>query len=424
MKKKKQILVSIILFVCLFFFKEWAQEPSATLTPSDPSLKGYFPIGVWLQDPTKIRNGKTIAQNYKDIGVNLFMGLWLWPDESGMYVGYASKSLQTLKDLGLRAYAGGDLTAVQWIKAHPEFADTLIGYILGDEPDMNKVNKVQAVQPDTWQAAGEAIRASDPSRQLYGNFGKGFALDPWVGYHIGPGPMKADDFGKYVGPLTVCSSDYYGITDPYEAQSLHGVWTYGLAVVNTKRYAGKRPVWGVLEASAPFSGKDGHSDSQMYMHMPASFIMPVVWEMVLHGATGIGYFCHDFSNGGLIIEGALVEPGMPEAMKAANESLSAYAGVLNSPDIKGTTITTHSLVAVAVLTKRFNGKTYIFAMGDGNATHRDGLSLDADIAAKSMHNGTFVDVLNEKGEEVKRIIVIDGKITDHFGPYELHIYRF
>jgi hypothetical protein len=283
---------------------------------------------------------------------------------------------------------------------------------------MNKVNGGEADQPDAWKANGEALRAADPTRELYANFGKGFALDPWVGYHVSPGPTQADDFGKYVSPLSLMSSDFYGITDPWEAPSRHGIWAYGLAVANTKRWAGSRPVWGVLEASAPFRANEGSAANQMFKHMPASLIMPVVWEMVVHGATGFVYFCHDFSNG-MIEDGALAEPGMPAAIKAANASVTAFGSVLKAPDVAGTTVTTNGPVTVKVLTKNFNGNTYIFAMADGNATYKEGKAVDAEIQVSGTRTGS-VDVLNDG----RTITMTNGKISDHFEPYELHIYKY
>src|SRR5262249_12595813 len=40
--------------------------------PKDPS---FFPIGVWLQSPTR-------AMSYKAIGINTYVGLWDGPTEN------------------------------------------------------------------------------------------------------------------------------------------------------------------------------------------------------------------------------------------------------------------------------------------------------------------------------------------------------
>ena len=44
--------------------------------PTDP---GFFPIGVWLQPPSR-------AQAYRDAGINLYVGLWKGPTEEQLTV--------------------------------------------------------------------------------------------------------------------------------------------------------------------------------------------------------------------------------------------------------------------------------------------------------------------------------------------------
>jgi len=415
---KKIIIFTVLLVLELGFGLDSADFTKKTNELSDNSLT----FAVWLQSPETVYNGKTIAQNYKDIGINTFLGLWNWPSEYQMYPGYAVAAMQALKDADLRVYAGNDMAAVNWIKSHPEYAETFTGYLLGDEPDMFKCNypadpSAIWAMPDSWMALGNAIKAADPVRPIYANFGKGFALDPWVGYHVGPGPTQADDFAKYVAPLSVISSDYYGITDPWEPSSNHGIWTYGKAVKNTLKSGSTRPVWGVLEASAPWS--DAASNNWMFQRMPPALVMPVVWNMVVNGAQGIVYFCHDFSPNSLGYYAALLEPGMPAAMKAANESVIAYGAVLKTPTIPGTTVTTSGGVEVVALTKKFNNDTYVFAMADGNSTYRNGLAVDAEITISGETGVEIVEVLNES----RTIIMTNGKFSDHFDPYEVHIYK-
>lgn len=385
------------------------------------ALTSNFPIGVWLQDPLRVRDGRTNAVNYKDIGVNTFVGLWGWPSEAPKYPGYNLPAAQALKDAGMTVYAGSSQAAVDWNRAHPEFASTFAGYLLGDEPDMNKVSGdatlAAASMPTTWQQAGDALRAADPTRAIYANFGKGFALDPWVGYHTGPGPTQADDFAKYVEPTTFLSSDYYAVTDPYERLDQHGIWGYGRAVDNTERNAGSRAVWGVVEASAPFA--QGKVANNIAGRMPPDLIMAAVWEMIVHGADGIIYFCHDFSDGGQVEDGCLADPGMPAAMKLANASVQSYAAVLQTPDVPGTNATSNGSIAVATLTKRHGGFTYVFAMADGSASYPNGQPVDATISVSGAGNGTL-EVLNDG----RFVSMASGQFTDQFSAYELHIYRF
>jgi hypothetical protein len=403
-----------------------------------------FPIAVWLQNPIRERNGQNNAKNYKDIGVNIFAGLWHWPDEVGMFAGWATAAPQALKDVGLTTYAGSyDNGAAAWMAAHPAYASTVVGYLLGDEPDMNKVNVSpdgaggtycgyscdtslashcdfnDPMMPDGWKANGDGMRVADPSRGLYGNFGKGFGMPDWPGYHTCPGPTMADDFAKFVEPLTVTSSDFYGITDPYEQLQNHGVWTYGRAVTHTRSYAGGRPVWGFLEGSNPWNNSGATQANQVAGRMPTNLLMPVAWNMVVHGANGLIYFCHDFSNGGIIEDGCLNEPGIPAAMQAVNASVQQYAAVLAQASVAGTTATS-SPVAVTTLTKHYGGQTYVFAMGDGDSGHILGAAVTgAQISVAGASSGS-VEVIGES----RSVTMTSGSFSDNFAAYELHIYRF
>ncbi len=393
---------------------------AATETGSLPATGDSFVIAVFLQDPLREYNGKINAVNYKNIGINTFLALYQWPSEAEMGNGYNLLAAQALKDNGMKVYAGNDQAAINWNNAHPEFADTFVGYFLGDEPDMFKESgdpvQAAACMPDAWKAAGDALRAADPSRGVWGNFGKGFALDPWNGYAVDPGSTQAADFAKYVEPTTIISSDYYGITDPWEVLNEHGIWTYGRTIDNTEKYSGGRPVVGVLEASAIDAA--GKVPNNLYAHMPADLIMPTVWIMVVHGADGLIYFCHNLLDG-FVEDGCLYEPGMKEAMQAANASVQQYAAVLATPDLAGTSATTNGAVPVATLTKRLDGATYIFAMGDGNTANIYGQAVTATITVTGGGTRT-VEVVGED----RVVSMTNGQIVDHFDAYQRHIYRY
>ena len=65
-------------------------EPSLVVPPGfyvrgTVTDAGFFPIAVWLQDPAH-------AAKYKDLGINVYVGLWRGPTE---------KQLAVLKKHGL-----------------------------------------------------------------------------------------------------------------------------------------------------------------------------------------------------------------------------------------------------------------------------------------------------------------------------------
>lgn len=381
-------------------------------------------IGVWMQSPTRERNGIPNVVNYKNIGINAFVGLWLWPTENWAYNGYTMKTAKSLKDNGMKVYSGKDQAAVEWNRAHPEYADTFVGYMLGDEADMFKVNYVSTdpisvekwswALPDNWKTSGEAIRVQDPVREIYANFGKPFAGGF---YKPMPGSTKELDFGKYVSPTSVYSCDFYGMTDPYEARKNHGIWTYGRAVKNAVKYSEGRPVWGFVEVSSPW--KLSNAERQLAKEMKAEWVKPIVWNMIISGAKGIVYFCHNFlpeKTGG---EAACFdEPGMPDAMTDANASIQKYADVILSEVVSGTSVTTTGAVDVITLTKKYNGNIYIFAMGNGNAENIEGAEVTAVINVQGMTDGRIT-----VEDENREIVMKNGSFTDKFNPYEVHIYK-
>src|SRR5262245_54635261 len=68
-KKMKNFLFAFALLVTLSGVAVGAGDNKGPL--ADPS---FFPIAVWLQDPAN-------ASKYKDIGINVYVGLWRGPTE-------------------------------------------------------------------------------------------------------------------------------------------------------------------------------------------------------------------------------------------------------------------------------------------------------------------------------------------------------
>lgn len=369
--------------------------PTATPTPSPTpvALNSTYPIGVWMQDPT--RN----AVAFKNVGVNVFVGLWNFPTDSGQYPGWSVDAVTALKNNGLTAFAGDD---TGWAAAHPAISSALTGYLLGDEPDMNRVNCSNCSDwPDPWKQHGDQVKAAAAAqgREVYANFGKGFCLYPWSGYS----GSESVDFPKYVEPETVLSCDAYWETDPYEGHANSGeLWRYGWSLDNMERWASGKPVWGFLEAAGPWSGSNKINPLR---------IMPIVWMEVVHGADGIEYFCHDFSGSGLD-SGCLSLSG--SYMQTADTSIQKYADVLNSPKLSGTTATG----LVSTRTHSSAGQTYVFAMGDGDSSHGQGVTVDSTITVPGGASGT-VTVLDEN----RTLTMTNGSFTDHFTPYQHHVYR-
>ncbi|HEX5054779.1 MAG TPA: hypothetical protein VFZ65_23585 [Planctomycetota bacterium] len=390
----------------------------AAPTGAPPSnLAGPFPFGVWLQDPMQTVGGESVAVLYRKLGINHWMGLYDWPSEVNRYPGYNLHAAQALSSNGFRVYAGEDQAAITWNLNHPQYANTFVGYVMGDEPDMTK-QWVPANHPVAFRAACQLMRQNDPSRLLWANFGKGFAKIPWPGYQAFPGPTIQDDHNKYTDFLDIASVSFYGLTDPYEMPVYVGIWTYGRAIDNTRHYVDANPsnpglpVWGFIETGSTFVSHTGRFEK-----MPADLIAPTVWNMIVHGATGITYFAHDINAKSIDPVFPLDHPHIGQAVQETNASVTAFGAVLVTPTVPGTTVTTNGNVTVTALTKQFEGDTYVFAMGDGNQAYQEGQSVDATISFVAA--GTTVTELGES----RNVPMVDSSFTDHFNPYQLRIYR-
>jgi hypothetical protein len=97
------------LLVALATARATDDENKAAL--SDPR---FFPIAVWLQDPGN-------APRYKDMGINVYVGLWRGPTE---------KQLALRKKHGMRVICAQNAVGLQH-KGDP----TILAWMHGDEPD-------------------------------------------------------------------------------------------------------------------------------------------------------------------------------------------------------------------------------------------------------------------------------------------------
>lgn len=87
-------------------YAKWSNGPSA-----DP---GYFPIGVWLQDPK-------YAARYKAAGINVYVGLWKGPTE---------QQLSALASTGMRTICRQNRVGLAHL-----YDPTIVAWMQPDEPD-------------------------------------------------------------------------------------------------------------------------------------------------------------------------------------------------------------------------------------------------------------------------------------------------
>jgi hypothetical protein len=373
------------------YFSRWIHGPSTD--------NHFFPIAVWLQSP----ENKTTATDYKRIGINTHIGLWEGPTEKQLSA-IASLSTTVICDqnpVGLSSAHNGVITA--W--AHQ------------DEPDNAQGGTQDPVPTAEIVGRYDAMRANDPTRPSYLNFGQGVACDAWYGrgnrtnhpedyaeYSKGADIVSFDIYPMNVFPLPNSSAPWFRAFHNAVAQHLWYVADGVDSLRKWTRYA--KPVWAWIECT------NINGDSRYAL--TSGHVKSEVWMAVIHGAGGIGYFCHQFSPS-FIEAGLLAEPQMRDAVSAVNAQITSLAPVLNTQSVDNgvTTVSGNPSIRVDTMVKRSGGCTYLFtvAMRPGSTT--------ATFTLRDFTGHSTVEAVGEG----RNLTSIDGVFHDEFSDHEVHIYR-
>ena len=224
------------------YFGAWTNGP-----PTDPA---FFPIGVWLQRPTARRHGQVNARNYRDLGINIIINT---PDQ------VAAADLNALPD-GMYIMPGtvSDLT---------RNSSRVIGYVAYDEPDLAGGGE-DCVTADALNRIVSGIRAQDPTRPVWVNFGPGMALPyfaqqahgcpaPWPGIAQWTSSGATGDFMpnyayqpyyEWAAVPDIVSVDHYATADFRQPLIDQQLWGYGRMTRRAVAFAGKgKPVWAYVQ---------------------------------------------------------------------------------------------------------------------------------------------------------------------------------
>jgi len=348
-------------------YAAWSNGPS-----TDP---GWFPIGVWLQDPR-------LAPRYAELGVNTFVGLWQGPTR---------EQLRLLKQADMSVVCGMNKLAL-------EQADrtTIIGWMLEDEPDNKKT------PPAKLQAASDRMHERDSTRPIWLNLGQGVANDRWKG-RLSP----REWYPKYVAAADIVSYDMYPVTNMKRANGDELLWMLGKGLARLEQWSrGQKPLWNMIECTRVHQAQLKPTPAQ---------VQSEVWISLIHGSRGIVYFCHNFVP--KTEPAALLgDPDMMAAIQAINARILRLAPALNAPSLKGVVEvqTNDPQAPVELMVKRLGGWTYIFAAGMRKQ------SVEASFEIQGLPAGTTVEVLDEE-----RTLEVDaGRFKDAFGPFGIHLYRY
>jgi hypothetical protein len=360
-------------------YTQWAKGP-----PSDP---GFFPLAVWLQAPAN-------AERYRKAGFNTYVGLWRGPTE---------EQLDTLNKAGLRLICRQNETGLR----HRDDS-LIIGWMHGDEPDnAQSLGGSQGygppIPPEKIIADYRRVRNVDPSRPILLNLGQGVAFDDYIGR--GVRRNHPEDYAEYLKGCDIASFDIYPVN--HDKSEVSGkLWFVPQGVERLVKWTGgEKIVWNCLECT-----RIGDVDRKPTPHQ----VRCEAWMSLIHGSRGLIYFVHQFKPA--FREAALLDDSeMLAAVTALNQQINKLAPVLNSPTIRDTASvrSDNSEVPIAMMVKRHNGATYLFAVA-----MRDG-KTEATFTLGGVNGASAVEVLGED----RTLSAKNGSFSDRFGPWDVHLYR-
>ena len=351
---------------------------------SDPT---FFPIAVWLQDPAN-------ALRYKDMGINVYVGLWKGPTE---------KQLAALKKHGMRVICAQNAVGLR----HRD-DPTILGWMHGDEPD-NAQSRGRGkgygppILPAKIVADYHRLKKADPSRPVLLNLGQGVAWDNYNGR--GVRRNHPEDYPEYVKGCNIASFDIYPAVHTHKDVA-GKLWYVADGVSRLRKWAGDgRTVWNCIECT--------HIGNPKARATPAQ-VKAEVWMSLVRGSRGLIYFVHQFKPR-FIEAGVLADRDMVTQIKAINRQIHQLAPVLNGRALAKAVVVESSaaVVPVEATVRRHEGATYVFAVA-----MRDGKTIATFRVAGLAGKGT-ARVLGEG----RQITVQDGVFRDAFRPWDVHLYQ-
>ena len=347
----------------------------------------FFPIAVWLQNPSK-------ASRYRSAGFNTYVGLWRGPTE---------KQLSELKNAGMKVICHQNKMGLKHID-NP----TIIGWMHGDEPDNAQSlgsgkGYGPPILPKKIIEDYHKISNADTSRPVLLNLGQGVAWDGWHGR--GVRTNHPEDYPEYVKGCDIASFDIYPVVHS-KPQVAGKLWYVARGVERLMKWTeGEKVVWNCIECTRIHNREKKATPHQVKCE---------VWMSIIHGSMGLIYFVHEWEP--RFNESALLSDGkMLSAVTAINRQISELAPVLNSPTAKNavSVLSENKDVPVAVMAKRHEGVRYLFAVG-----MRDG-KTNAKFTVQALKGERIVDVLGEE----RTIESKDGVFKDSFEAWDVHLYR-
>lgn len=345
-----------------------------------PKSAKFFPIGVWLQSPHN-------AHEYKTIGINTFVGLRNGPTE-GQLANLASQKMYAVteqNDVGLNSPNRSVIKA--WLQE--------------DEPDNAQSNGLGGYGPcvPAYEVTTRnfEIISRDPTRPVMVNFGQGIANPKWIGRGKCFGDMQYYDVA--VQGATILSFDIYPVAS--DDPGLHGKLDFIARGVDNLRARANtnQAIWAMIETT---------SIKAHNLVTPAQ-LRSEVWMAIIHGATGIVYFVHEWT-GGLREDGIFRHPEIVGEVATINRTIEKLAPVLNSPSLPEKVLVADP--ALSIMVKAYGDYLYLLAVSTKSVT------LTASFAVPIVGDKA-VSVIDED----RTLSIVKGRLLDSFGSYGVHIYK-
>ncbi len=364
-----------------------AEKPVLQWTNGPWADSNFFPVAVWLQDPSH-------AERYRRAGINTYVGLWEGPTED---------QLAALKKAGMWVVCAQNETGRQ----HRDDS-SISAWMHGDEPDNGRswgarLGLGSPIPPAQIIEDFQRMKAVDSSRPILLNLGQGVAWDGWYGR--GKRNHHPEDYSEYLKGCDIASFDIYPVN--HQDREVSGnLWFVANGVDRLVQWSkGEKPVWNCIECTAIANPEHKPTPQQ---------VRAEVWMSLIHGSRGLIYFVHQFKpksdNAAL-----LHDPEMLAAVTRINRQITELAPVLNRPTLRDAVNvqSKNPAIPVATMVKQFGGATYLFAVGMRNGV------TEATFTLVNAAGGNAVAVLGEN----RTLTATNGLFRDHFDPWAVHLYK-
>ena len=238
-----------------------------TWTNSPWSNPNFFPLAVWLQEPTN-------AMRYRAAGFNIYVGLWQGPTE---------EQLAALKRAGM------------WVICEQNFVglrhrrdSTIIGWMHDDEPDNARSGWARfgfgsPIPPEKIVGDYQRMHAADPSRPVLLNLGEGVAWDDWYGR--GKRNHHSEDYPEYLKGCDIASFDIYPAV--HRSKAITGkLWYVARGVERLVKWSkGEKVIWNCIGCTRGANPRVEPTPHQ---------VRAEAWMSLIHGSRGLIFFVHQF----------------------------------------------------------------------------------------------------------------------------------